>query len=135
MSKIAHRKFWSGTLREERCGIIVISTKLLIVNYQIKKKTFVTFLSKQPIGWNTTNQMSWCTPRKSSSLTELAHSTPELKKNYNLLKNEKNRIEQNEKCTIVPLGIGSLGEATKGLNRRLRKLAFIYNILLIINNI
>ena len=36
MSKITHRKFWSGTLREERCGITVISTKLLIVNYQIK---------------------------------------------------------------------------------------------------
>ena len=37
VSKITHRKFWSGTLREERCGITVISTKLLIVNYQIKK--------------------------------------------------------------------------------------------------
>jgi len=62
-------------------------------------------------------------------LTQLAHLTPELKKNYNLLKNEKNRIEQNKKCTIVPVRIGSLGEATKELNRILRKLVFIYNFI------
>jgi len=62
-------------------------------------------------------------------LTQLAHLTPELKKNYNLLKNEKNRIEQNKKCTIVPVRIGSLGEATKELNPILRKLVFIYNFI------
>ena len=62
-------------------------------------------------------------------MTQLAHLTPELKKNYNLPKNDKNRIEKHKKCTNVPVGIGSLGEVTKEMNRRLRELTFIYNII------
>jgi len=44
VSKITRLKLWSGTLREERCAVILTPTKVL----NQMKKTCATFLFKQP---------------------------------------------------------------------------------------
>ena len=52
---MTRRKFWRGTLREERCGITVTSTKLL---NQMKKLVGIFYPKSQYVGMQQTKSRS-----------------------------------------------------------------------------